>query len=854
MTIEDEIIAWALERPAWQQELLVSLSRGQVSSEIQIEALVDRVLEADAGAPNRAASEISIRPSLTEQVQLSRISGAHGVNALIDGQELSFAPTGLSVIYGDNGSGKSGYARLIKSVVTAHHAASVLPDVFEKTPARPTADITYTVDGVENRQHYPETAAPALLKMRFYDEYCGDEYLTKTSTISYRPSALALLDGLIDTCDEVRRAVQQRIADMRMQALKLDLSPQTTAGAFIAGLSTRTTDDEIDKATRLEPGTTERLAHVLQEEARLTASNPEKEKQRLTGLSVQLGTLARELTTLADGLNEEQTNRRITLKATAEARRAAATLAASQSFDDEPLPGVGTETWRTLWDAARQYSTQQAYHDHGFPAITDGDRCVFCQQSLNESARDRLQRFNSFMTDTTELDALAAERAHASSVAELRTMTVATPERTAAIAALQLTDQQLAADVETFIQDLDIQRTTVLNYLLDRGEAPIPLAPSTLPTTISSLASTLKANAQATDVDAFRNALAQAVTDKAELQDSVRLAESADKIRIDVERLREIDRLEAAKNACDTSAITAKGSQLTRQYAGAQILDQFTRETERLDLQRVTLVDLGGHKGHLNQRPGLLGASDRRAQTTSVLSEGEQTALGLAGFFTEVVFDESKSAIILDDPVTSLDHERRHNVARRLAQLAKDRQVVVFSHDIVFVGELIKAADYEDTTLADWAVERRGDQPGICSDTFPWKAKDIRQRIDTLDTELKQLIKDRPTLNSADYQKCVDHWAGGLSETWERSVISEIVDQVFDRGTSEVRVKKFRLFSQITEQDRKDFDEGYSYTSTWARRHDKSPATNYVPPEPPALQRELDRIRAWHKRIKGYLK
>ena len=37
-----------------------------------------------------------------------------------------------------------------------------------------------------------------------------------------------------------------------------------------------------------------------------------------------------------------------------------------------------------------------------------------------------------------------------------------------------------------------------------------------------------------------------------------------------------------------------------------------------------------------------------------VLSEGEQTALGLAGLLTEVEYDESKSAVALDDPVSSL--------------------------------------------------------------------------------------------------------------------------------------------------------------------------------------------------------
>jgi len=77
----------------------------------------------------------------------------------------------------------------------------------------------------------------------------------------------------------------------------------------------------------------------------------------------------------------------------------------------------------------------------------------------------------------------------------------------------------------------------------------------------------------------------------------------------------------------------------------------------------------GPWKGRLLHRPALLGAA-RSAAVNKVLSEGEQTALGLSGFLTEVVFDGTRSAVVLDDPVTSLDHERRSLVARRLVELA----------------------------------------------------------------------------------------------------------------------------------------------------------------------------------------
>jgi hypothetical protein len=98
----------------------------------------------------------------------------------------------------------------------------------------------------------------------------------------------------------------------------------------------------------------------------------------------------------------------------------------------------------------------------------------------------------------------------------------------------------------------------------------------------------------------------------------------------------------------------------------------------------------------------------------------------------------------------------------------------------------------------------------------------------------------------------VADWAGKLSETWERMISVEIVNQVFDHGTSEVRPRMFRLFARITDDDDREFQESYGRCSQWARRHDKSPAANYVPPDPNDMERELATVRSWFARVKQY--
>src|SRR3546814_11708719 len=62
--------------------------------------------------------------------------------------------------------------------------------------------------------------------------------------------------------------------------------------------------------------------------------------------------------------------------------------------------------------------------------------------------------------------------------------------------------------------------------------------------------------------------------------------------------------------------------------------------------------------------------------TSQILSEGEQRALALAGFLTEVALTEGSGPIIVDDPVSSLDRDRSAKVADRIADEAHKRQVV----------------------------------------------------------------------------------------------------------------------------------------------------------------------------------
>ena len=97
MTIEGDIITWASKRPGWQQDVLVALANGERYEAEQIGTLSDEILAGTNSMPNQKAESIQVKSPVVEQVDLTAVADLRGVNALVDGQRLNFATTGITV-------------------------------------------------------------------------------------------------------------------------------------------------------------------------------------------------------------------------------------------------------------------------------------------------------------------------------------------------------------------------------------------------------------------------------------------------------------------------------------------------------------------------------------------------------------------------------------------------------------------------------------------------------------------------------------------------------------------------------------------------------------------------------------
>jgi energy-coupling factor transporter ATP-binding protein EcfA2 len=854
-SIQADIVSWSASRPTWQQTVLHEIATGVAIGETRLDALVGEIIAAsEKPGAKLEEKDLPVATSAAESVSLRAVTEIENVNALVAHQVLSFAASGLTVIYGDNASGKSGFARPIKAAVTSLHEETVHGDVFSPEPDSPQkATIEYTSGTQDLDCSWPDSLAAELAAIKFYDEACGDTYLETESELNYRPSALLVLDQLIEICDELGGRVESQLLENSAATVPLPVTPEgCSAAGFLASLSGQTTDAELDAAAKLGTDAEELHASLVAEEARLRATDPAKEKARLQTLASELRAIAARLSALSTAVDEEALKGAKDSKQSLKAARMASRLASQSSFEGEPLSGVGSDSWLVLWNAARSYSETHAYPDRSFPVIEEAN-CVLCQQPLTSDGADRLASFDAFIKNDTAKKVETASATLEAKIAALEAVGVAPASLAEQSLHLAEHDDKLASSVKAWSEVADQRRLAIIEVLKDADpEPPIEALGSSPGAALIQQADELDAEAAKVDAAQFKLALAKVVADKHEIEGRKILAQNRKQVDAERQRRKQRDSLVEAKRRTVTTAISRKIGELADTYVTAGVRDRFSRESDRLGLERIELKKMSTQKGKIRHIPGLLGATAAES-VIDVLSEGEQTALGLAGYFTEAHFDASKSALVLDDPVSSLDHIRRSKVAQRLAELGGERQVIVFTHDLEFVVALSAAAAAAAVDFTERSIQRSGDKaPGICVDEHPWKAKDVGRRLGVLESQLAEIERERSGWTQDDYEVACSDWAGKLSEAWERLLHLEVAQPIFDLNKSEVHPKGLRVIAQITPEQNKLFQESYGRASGWLRRHDKSPSKNTVAPEPKDLRAELESIRDFQSQIKKY--
>ena len=252
--INAELLTWAKETlDPWQHEALRRVLNSNSLTEQDYTDLLQRAqFDLEIAVPPDPLPNIALTPAdlpaapaLSGRVYLKAIKDLQGVNALKAGQQIIFGQH-LTVLYGENASGKSGYARVLKKVsrCPARAVEPILPDVFSPSSAPMPCKATFELEEAgavttiawQDGQAVPE----AMQRFAVFDSKCARSFLTSENEISFVPSVLEALRRLSNVTDEIKR----RLISLANQAVPpsppaylLMVESETTVGQALGALS-----------------------------------------------------------------------------------------------------------------------------------------------------------------------------------------------------------------------------------------------------------------------------------------------------------------------------------------------------------------------------------------------------------------------------------------------------------------------------------------------------------------------------------------------------------------------------------------------------------------------------------------
>jgi hypothetical protein len=844
----DDLIAWSEDRLPWQRDALRRVLAGRLTdsdiSELAAMAKAEFSI-APAGTPAPIPATTADVPAASTSslpVAVTAIRDITHVNALASGP-VTFAAEGLTVIYGDNASGKSGVTRILKKTGRAREpGGAIRPCVFEPDPRRPAcAVIDYRVGPNNRSASWTDGAAtaPELSQLNVFDAGCGEVQIEENNRLAYTPRILQTFQDLAEACRAVAaklKTEQEALERGRpVQLNQVALRPQTKAGILLSNLSVKTTNPEIAAVCNVTQDERDRHAAL----GRALQDNPNQQADLLDARAHRL----RDLDGLAASLENTFSNTPVdhveALLTESAAADEAAKAATAAFASGSTLAGIGGEVWKRLWEAARRYSASQAYPAEAFPVTRDGAVCVLCQQPVEKAAAERMNKFEKFVQDDVQRLAEEARENVQSRKRQLEAIKLPLTGTQLREAALRGTPE--GQTLKAFMVVAKLRR----RYLLRKAKGQNPNRPGDLPArpdfawlraSLAEEISQLRAAAQNDERRKMHNEFA-------ELDDRIKSAPLKDILKGEAARLIYSALLDRVRTDCDTTWITRKGGEAAQAVVTAKLRSDFAGNLSRLGFAAAPVeVRLGvGTVGQHPYRVALIARED--VPPSEVLSEGEKTCVALAGFLAELETTNNASGIILDDPVSSLDHRYRLRVARLLVEAARHRQVVILTHDIVFLLMLTKYARAAMIPLTERSLQRGGPRHGVFVEGPPWIAMSVSKRLGVLRNELQTAGAILRKEDRAGYEQKAEWIYKRLRQTWERAVEEVLLNRVLVRFGDAVETQRLKAVTDITDTDVQTVESEMAYCSSFV--HDESGAVNAGIPDPVVVEADIKRLDDW---------
>ena len=415
---------WANNPDGWCRTITDDILKNRVTpSDQDIDRylkllLAEKKLSSETFNPVPKIEETDLDANPLDAVRLDSLKVGEGVNALQKGAQIDFAPA-VTVIFGENGAGKSGFVRVMKRAAGVRTADDILPNVRSANRPSATARFTVTVGTTPQPVEWKNDFGIAPLnRVSIFDARGARVHAEEDLTYVYTPGELMLFPLVQDTIDRVRVAFEAAIAARTPGANAILPSFDRTCSIYpiIETLGAATDLNELRSYAVVPEDIDVLLERLRIEVDALRSTTIQNELKRARDRLAVVKTLKSAVES-AKSFDIATYNAHRDARDRASQRRAEA---GNKAFERLEVAGILGGEWRRFIQADEEYLRTHAAAT--YPAANDP--CVYCQQPLVASGLELVRSIASSRTTKSKKHSMMPSANFRTMQRALRTYTV----------------------------------------------------------------------------------------------------------------------------------------------------------------------------------------------------------------------------------------------------------------------------------------------------------------------------------------------------------------------------------------------------------------------------------------------
>ncbi|MGR5480345.1 AAA family ATPase [Vibrio chagasii] len=851
MNAVEAIVEWSKDKPVWWNlALKVALKEGELNQS-HIDFIFNFAKSVEGLEPKHPNHEQLLSPidiagytAEENSVRLISLSQVEGVAALAEEQKLDFRKDGLTIVYGDNGAGKSSYTSILKHACLTRGALKpIAGNVFTSAPKPPQALLTLEIDKTPAEFTWSDGTSNnnAAKSIRVFDTSSAHHYLSNEDALGYKPVGLNLITELTKAVESIKNRISEDVMGGNGFVAIPSLNSQSKSALFLNQISelTNEADIELHCATREEIESIKPLEDELISDM---AKSPEQIRKNLIKQRSYIAPLLESYKRPIEVLGPINFDVLKALEFDYQAKKQVSEALRQKTLSDLPFDSIGDTQWAVLWGAAKDFLVKENKGQQ-FPP-TKGDSCPLCLQDIQETSAEKLQELEAFLNDRAAKNTAEAMKALTQAKHVVKTLSLNIAQFEGVLNDLDVIKPGLKVGLEELNQSLIIRQTVLCGDVLPESLDGISLSHfHALREIDKDLFEQIGELEQQSSNNEF---VAKKQARLTELKDRAYIAKHKANIITNVRRSKRVAKLNKISGQCATRSISTLSAKIYSQGVIEPLKESFVKELKSFGFNRFDINVKTRNKAGQQQFKLEL-ANSNESVVGKVASEGEQRCIAIASFLSEMKADSRRSAVLFDDPVNSLSHQWSAKVAKRLMEESFERQVIVFTHDIVFYKLLLEASDVlKQEKVNCISLERSRSNSGLVRTNPPWDALPTSKRIGVLNTKLQNLRKIDETGTETEFRDAATIFYSFLREAWERLVEEKLLNKVVNRFERGVHLQRLNRIDDITNVDLERIHLAHDKCCTDFVGHDTAAGIRPCP--------TIDEVVADLDEIKDYLK